>query len=181
MLLRNLNDSHNNSNTCPSSKLGIMQTDKDYCLVVEDEDATTLEDSPNSSRAYEGDISVSESYGSVALSEALGNEPVSLTGSKPIDLTGTNISGFTVLPSTAKQGMSSVRQQVELICARGRIVQLESELDSVKRGTKRARIADGTSHVTMGGEEGKRLHEVKVQFHNLLNYMIVIVQNPPLI
>ena len=131
---------------------------------MDDEDAIVLEDSPDSSRAYEGDISVSESYGSVALSEALGNETGSVIGSRRTDLAGINISGSTILPSTHRQELSSVRQQVELIRARGRIVQLESELDGVRRGTKRARIAEDTSHVTMEKEDEKRLHEVGVQF-----------------
>ncbi len=107
--------------------------------------------SPNSSKAYEADVSLSESYGSVALSEALPNEDC-LERPPPVT--------YVRRPPP----LSSVRQQVELIRARSRIVELESALAAGRRAVKRARIEEDdhvTSHVTLDKEEQERLHKVR--------------------
>ena len=107
-------------------------------------------DSPSSSHAYEADISLSESYGSVALSEA--TEADSVQSPPPV-------------LHTRSMPLSSVRQQVELVRAHSRIVELESALAGVRQAQKRARIEDDdhmTSRVTLSKEELERLHKVSV-------------------
>ena len=117
-------------------------------------EVVSLLDSPSSSRAYEADISLSESYGSVALSEALPTEADSVQSPTPGPVHHVRC-----------RPLSSVRQQVELIRAQSRIVELESALAGVRQAQKRARIeGDGhmTSRVTLGKEELDRLHKVCV-------------------
>ncbi|XP_064406274.1 mitotic spindle assembly checkpoint protein MAD1-like [Halichondria panicea] len=117
--------------------------------------------SPNSSKAYEADVSLSESYGSVALSEALPNEDC-LERPPPVT--------YVRRPPP----LSSVRQQVELIRARSRIVELESALAAGRRAVKRARIEEDdhvTSHVTLDKEEQERLHKLEQERCKLLEEM----------
>ena len=107
-------------------------------------------DSPNSSNAYEADVSLSESYGSFALSEALPNEDC--------------LERRPHVTYVRPRPLSSVQQQVELIRARSRIVELESALAVGRRAVKRARIEEDdhvTSHVTLDKEELERLHMVR--------------------
>lgn len=89
------------------------------------------------------EASSSESYESIALSEALPSHLDSVGHMR----TPSSVGGI----------------QVDLLCARGRIVKLESALAAHKQAVKRARIEDGdhvTSHVTLDTDEMERLHKV---------------------
>lgn len=133
-----------------------------------------------SSTAYEGDISMVDSQGSVELSEALPSESetdadILTTPTKsPTTTPPTSQLKFTPLshslrsPSSIqtsrKRTLTDHRQQAELIQAQSRIFQLETEVLSLQCAAKRARIEEeGKTHEeAKSSGQAERLHKVRM-------------------
>ena len=109
-----------------------------------------MEEDSTSSTAYEGDISMEGSQGSVEVPES---ETETETASPEIHITTTNYGIFSKFrirggpsPSTlhlSHRGISTEpRLQAELVHARSKISQLEAEVNGLHRVAKRARIME---------------------------------------
>lgn len=130
------------------------------------------------SEAYEGDISLVESSASVELSEPPENEsilPVLISvGASPSLHTRGYEHGvrrprsLITSRSDPRQHLVHARLQAELIRAKSKIVQLESELSSQWSQTEHARIQQtDRQHATsesedMNGTQVERLHQVSM-------------------
>ena len=130
------------------------------------------------SEAYEGDISLVESSASVRLSEPPENEDIlpmlfSVGASPSINTSLGRDERGVRKPRTSASGRSDLKKhlvharlQAELIRAKSKIVQLESELSSQRNQTEHAQIQrTDRRHMTsksedMNGTQVERLHQV---------------------
>ena len=156
---------------------GIAYANMDVVEIEPDQSACESE----FSEAYEGDISLVESSASVELSEPPESEdgvPVLISVGATSSVTTYHTRGYehgvrkprslTAGKSDLRKHLVHARLQAELIRAKSKIVQLESELSSQRNQTEHARIQQiDRQHATsksedMPGTQVERLHQVCV-------------------
>ena len=62
---------------------------------------------------------------------------------------------------------SNIRDRADLLCAQGRIVQLETMVESMERATKRARVQEEIEEEGTEAREAAKLHKVLLPLHSL--------------